>query len=300
MTRFENKLCPVCRKRFNDKSEIVVCPICGTPHHRACYFATNKCALENLHETGWNWDGRLPDEEPEQPKQEADAVVTNSVDAQPDEHHAEYPSGVPYEKEQQMFEEQLGDDNPFKELFQTMNNKEIGEDGVSMHELVAYSATSVYHYGKAFDIFRRKVNGKNRKVSFNFCSGLFAPVFQFYRRMNVFGVITILLMILPTIIIAATMSLETIQANLSSILTTLNLVRTVFLIFLCLFGDYFYYRHCVKSIVKFRSNYDGDTRSDEYYMSLYENGKPTFAGGLIGFLAMAFAQVCVMAFAKII
>lgn len=299
MTRFENKLCPVCRSRFNDRADIVVCPICGTPHHRACYSINNKCALENLHETGWNWDGKLPDEEPEPPKQEPDATITAAVDPQPDSHHAEYPSGIPYEEEQRMFEDEFGSENPFQELFQSLNDKEIGEDGVSMHELVAYSATSVYHYGKAFNIFREKTNGKKRKVSFNFCSGFFAPLFQFYRRMNVFGIITLLLLIVPSLIIAL-LPQQTLQSNYMAIMTVFQIVRIGLMILLCVFGDYIYYRHCVKSIVKFRSQYDGDTRSDDYYMSLYENGKPTFAGCAIGCLAMIFGQVCVLALAGVI
>ena len=97
MSRFENKLCPACRSRFNEKADVVVCPVCGTPHHRICYLTNNKCALQDIHESGWTWDGMLPDEEPEQVKpEELSAVITNAVDPpETDPHHAEYPSGTP-------------------------------------------------------------------------------------------------------------------------------------------------------------------------------------------------------------
>ena len=35
--RFENQVCPVCEEKFKENDEIVVCPECGTPHHRDCY-----------------------------------------------------------------------------------------------------------------------------------------------------------------------------------------------------------------------------------------------------------------------
>lgn len=300
MQRFENKLCPVCRSRFNEKADVVVCPICGTPHHRICYLTKNKCALEDMHESGWTWNGMLPDEEPEKlPHEELSAVITNAVDpSEVDSHHAEYPSGTPYEEEQKMFEEKLGDDNPFRELFRSLNDKEVGVDGVSMHELVAYSATSVYHYGRAFKAFRGNVDGKRHKLFINFCSGLFAPVFQFYRKMNVFGVFTLLLTLVPSLI--SILTPEAILATNSTLLYTLNFAQVVITILLCMFGDYIYYRHCVRNIVRFRKSYDGDTKSDDYFMALYERGKPTFAGGLIGALAMSFGQACLMALSRMI
>lgn len=301
MSRFENKLCPVCRSRFNEKADTVVCPVCGTPHHRVCYLINNKCALENLHESGWSWNGMLPDEEKEKAaEEETNAAVSAEVDPPSvDPHHAEYPSGTPYKEEQRMFEEQLGVENPFKELFKTLNDKEIGTDGVSMHELVAYSATSVFHYGKAFNAFRGNIDGKKHKVSFNFCSGLFAPVFQFYRRMNGFGVISLLLILLPSAA-SVLISEQTLASAGYPLLYSLEFAPIVIMVLLCMFGDYIYYRHCVRRIVRFRKSYDGDTKSDDYFMALYERGKPTFAGGLIGCLAASFGQACIIALSRMI
>ncbi len=47
--------CPVCGKRFTENDDIVVCPICGAPHHRACYQQLGHCALEELHIKGHAW-----------------------------------------------------------------------------------------------------------------------------------------------------------------------------------------------------------------------------------------------------
>lgn len=37
MTRYTGNHCPVCEQAFTDEDDIVVCPDCGTPYHRACW-----------------------------------------------------------------------------------------------------------------------------------------------------------------------------------------------------------------------------------------------------------------------
>lgn len=59
MSRFKGYICPVCRKKFTDTDDIVVCPECGTPHHRECYLNNGKCALEEIH-AHYKWNGILP------------------------------------------------------------------------------------------------------------------------------------------------------------------------------------------------------------------------------------------------
>lgn len=49
---FKKYICPVCNNCFTDDDDVVVCPDCGTPHHRECWKKTGKCVNENLHGTG--------------------------------------------------------------------------------------------------------------------------------------------------------------------------------------------------------------------------------------------------------
>lgn len=46
--------CPVCNKNFTENDDVVVCPECGTPHHRECYKITGKCFNEGLHASDSN------------------------------------------------------------------------------------------------------------------------------------------------------------------------------------------------------------------------------------------------------
>ena len=292
-SRFENKLCPVCRKRFGKDDEIVVCPECGTPHHRACWNSLNHCGVEEFHGMNYVWNGRLPDEdEPVKSETEEFAehvmnVAQSVKEAENDPHHAEYPNIHPNNTENQIFN--MIDDPIIDELVKSIQNNEKGADGVSMRELAAFSATSVWHYARAFGAFR---DGKKRKVFFNFCSGFFAPLFQFYRKMDWLGILTTILMVVPTIAAIKLAGGAAVQVsdNASNMLLLVNIVIEALW---CLFGDYIYYRHAVKRILKIRANYEGDTESDEYFMALYESGKPSFARVVLGFLGIWLIEACV-------
>ena len=43
MTRYTGNHCPVCEQAFTDEDDIVVCPDCGTPYHRACWQKIGAC-----------------------------------------------------------------------------------------------------------------------------------------------------------------------------------------------------------------------------------------------------------------
>lgn len=51
----ENEKCPVCDSFFTAEDDIVVCPICGTPHHRECYKKLGHCANAAVHKDGFSY-----------------------------------------------------------------------------------------------------------------------------------------------------------------------------------------------------------------------------------------------------
>lgn len=67
--RFTNEKCPVCNNTFNSDDDIVVCPECGTPHHRECYTENKSCANHYKHSEDFRWEPDfVPVEEAEEPK----------------------------------------------------------------------------------------------------------------------------------------------------------------------------------------------------------------------------------------
>ncbi len=283
MNRFENKLCPVCRSRFIEKADIVVCPICGTPHHRSCYEIKGKCGLEEYHESGFTWNGRLPDE----PEPSAAHQTSPYESAAPTEPSA--PQTGQDAHRDNIFAE-MGEDYGFNTFFNSLGDSALGEDGVSMRELISYAATSAFHYGRAFQTFRTKIEGRKRKVFFNFASGFFAPIFQFYRKMDIVGLIATVLVLAP--VLFAAFFPEFVLTGFASLL--LNAINLGTLIVFSAFGDYFYYQHAVKRIIRFRESYDGNTQSDEYFEALSQEGKPSALRAVIGFLAVMLLASLIM------
>ena len=49
--KYSNYKCPVCNNQFTEDDDVVVCPDCGTPHHRECWINKGHCANEALHGT---------------------------------------------------------------------------------------------------------------------------------------------------------------------------------------------------------------------------------------------------------
>ncbi|MBO5103830.1 MAG: hypothetical protein J6B74_02035 [Ruminococcus sp.] len=46
---FVGEKCVFCGEVFKDGDDVVVCPECGSPHHRECYKKENRCANIALH-----------------------------------------------------------------------------------------------------------------------------------------------------------------------------------------------------------------------------------------------------------
>lgn len=61
--------CPVCGKPFTSEDDIVVCPECGAPYHRACYQQAGHCVFEEKHGTPDAW--KPPEEAPKDEEEKA-------------------------------------------------------------------------------------------------------------------------------------------------------------------------------------------------------------------------------------
>ena len=52
----ENKKCQICNGYLFDEDDIVICPICGAPHHKDCWQTIGHCGLEHAHGTEQQYD----------------------------------------------------------------------------------------------------------------------------------------------------------------------------------------------------------------------------------------------------
>lgn len=81
--KYTNYKCPVCSNQFIEDDDIVVCPECGTPHHRECYIQNGNCANADKHGTNEPIEVEFVDvEAKEEPVQEENPSEKAPEDAQ--------------------------------------------------------------------------------------------------------------------------------------------------------------------------------------------------------------------------
>lgn len=59
--RYTGETCPICGQSFTEDADVVVCPDCGTPHHRECYQKNAACANAQRHGTDFSWSPQHPE-----------------------------------------------------------------------------------------------------------------------------------------------------------------------------------------------------------------------------------------------
>ena len=279
-SEFLGKLCPVCRTSFRQNDDVVVCPVCGTPHHRACYLKENKCGVESYHSSGFVWEGYLPDEPRITEAPPDTGSIRDIMNSEVGENIDELSNQLPET------------DPAFVEFFKDLYDPTIGEDGVSMKELITFTSTSLFHYQQAFLAFRGRNGVKRRKTFFNIGSGLLAPIFQFYRKMDFLGIILTIVMLLPSFLIALNESFFINNSGAHYIFNFLNIAEQVLL---CIFGDYIYYLFAVKKIRKIRGEFKENANSDEYYAALAAAGKPSIPRAIVGTLVFVLLMCLILA-----
>lgn len=182
MSLYENEICPVCKKEFCDGDDIVVCPECGTPHHRDCYNLAGKCVNTGLHKAGYDYRS-------EQRKNEniLHAVSDRQTADTTQQENAAIPiiGGTPNEQDnEEKRGEPLNPVNIFR-FTQTDNSDEIYEkdtqtiDGESTADFAAAIKINIPRFINKF----KDMEYKNKKASWNWCALFFGPVYLFARKM---------------------------------------------------------------------------------------------------------------------
>lgn len=156
--RYLNQKCPVCEKEFTSDDDIVVCPICGTPHHRECYKKNGECGNFDEHNKGYRWT----------PTETSSPATEDTIPLPPLNDTAKSDFVPPFF---------ANEPNPFAAF-----PKEIA-DGVATEETVEFVGINAIKYIQNF--FYEKSN----KRTFNWAAFFFAPYWFFYRKMYKLGAI---------------------------------------------------------------------------------------------------------------
>lgn len=167
--KFTGVQCPVCFEVFDDSSDVVVCPECGTPHHRDCYEKNGGCVNAAKHNEGFVW------ENPIAPKEEVAEELPKAPEAAP------VPSFITRDEMPkngvigEMKTDQMGNQHP--EYREIRGNEKIGAYTVDDYAKVIDK--NVPKFMPRFMMFDKT----GRKVSFNWAAFFFGPFYLAYRKM---------------------------------------------------------------------------------------------------------------------
>lgn len=210
--------CPCCNKPFAPDDDIVVCPECGAPYHRACYQKVGHCLFEGLHGPEFAWkpapSEAAPVTCPNCGAGNAESTVFCShCGTRLQEPEEDMPDSYAH-----LFED--GAFGPFGRLFTP------GETlcDIPVQTWAAFLGASSPYYLLNFK--RMELTGRRLAVSFS--AFLLGPFYFFYRKMYkwgfIFGAVSFLLTV-PTILALLVESGSAVTAGLS--ITALNALMNV-------------------------------------------------------------------------
>ena len=203
--------CPVCDRQFKSGDDIVVCPECGTPHHRECYETTGHCFYEDKHSEDFSFDGSA---ESDKKADNSDYTVTCPKCNHINEDTTFYCEKCGYPLNDQDRNKQqtnntntesspFGQNTPpfgfggptiqFDPLAGLKSDEEISEN-VKVGEMAKFVGKTTQYYLLIFDRIKKFGTSK-----FNFSAFVFSGIYFLYRKMTAIGIITSLLFLALTV-----------------------------------------------------------------------------------------------------
>ncbi len=218
MTSHIGTRCMVCSEKFTFEDDVVICPECGTPYHRACYEKSGSCVNTALHKSGGTWkpsydvgsDGAENSEtvcafcgytnppltlfcrrcgmpapgihsDANGMEQRYDGVNIND---DPDAYNRNANSGMFIDPFFVNFSDPLCGLSPDEDF-----------DGVKLAELGDHVGTNTHYYIPLFKQFKEL----GRKFSLNFPAMLFPEFYFAYRKMPLMAVLALILKVIAAL-----------------------------------------------------------------------------------------------------
>ncbi len=312
---FIGNYCPVCGRIFEENDDIVVCPECGTPHHRECYRAEGKCANFMRHQENFRWSADNSSQS-ESVEAEASVICENCGTENSSSAKKCVSCGYPLEEEQPSaggmgpdIEPDMGQSaDPrmafIKQMFSSSDENTI--EDVPVREVAWFVKGNYVYYIPQF-----KQMEAGRKVSFNILSFLFPHIYFANRRMWFWAVISMIISVIFSLPVMISqfynMGLFTAEVNgiveanadlINRLASILNMFDLGFRIVTCLFGNYIYYRFTMKSVHRIREANGGGNQTVEKYAGV--GGVKLLNTLLILLMASAVSALSVYAFSVLI
>ena len=305
MSKFTGVECLVCKKKFTDADDVVVCPECGTPYHRECYAEEGKCINEKLHEENKSWSQENSKSGKERLKicqrcnaeNKPHALICENcgsslVDNLDFENRAQQTGGFSGQEQNQNFGGGYAF-NPY-DKYLGMNPEEKLDSDVTVAEAADFVNTNTPYYLMIFK--RMKDTGK--KIAVSLVCAFFAEFYFAYRKMWAEAIVVNIiktLLVIPSIIsnfpymsdmferlgystefFTAVRNVFDLESTSFILALTVASYTTLVLNLLCfLFGNWFYYRHMQKKVSMIKITY---TSQEEINDGIARAGGTSFMG----------------------
>ncbi len=230
---FTEYKCPVCDEFFKSGDDIVVCPECGTPHHRACYESTGHCFFEDKHSENFSFDQSTDENTDDKdsaeeatvvckncgfenekttfycskcgfPLSEQDRKQSSSDNTQNNNNGTPFGQGVPPFG--------YGGNSVFFDPMAGIKSDEPIAENVTAGEMSKFIGKNTPYFMLVFS--RLKKQGVSK---FNFAAFLFSGLYFLYRKMIIPGIIITLL----TIALTAAENFIQLMPEYQSLITTI-------------------------------------------------------------------------------
>ena len=306
MFKYGGSSCPVCSKPFNEKDDIVVCPDCGTPHHRECYRSLGHCAAADKHGTGEFWqppqtertntatDIACPNCGTKSPREVKHCPVcgalldktenANNFDSDRDthsehthEHHGEYhyySGNIPPISP-----------NPFNIPYGGVDPNTMLDD-ISAKDMSIFIGSNAFYFLPKFKAFAQKV----RSFFPNFAAFFFTYMYYFYRKMYGLGFLILaatMVLSLPSLMINYAVMQETmvelgmieeamiffpVSDQLYLLASVFNFLVFIMRVALSIFTNKLYYAHARNKIIALKEKFAEKDPTD-YAFALAKKGR---------------------------
>ena len=274
---FEGNKCPYCGKEFTSSDDIVVCPECGTPHHRECYKEHNACANERKH-GHYVWE---PDLIVSAIQKENTSIPDNSFDVKKQDTVICNVCGSTnniYSKYCSKCGNLLNNNTNHKEDIKVIEVQQISSDakidGIPIKDWLVYLGPTAFTHLKTY------IKQNNNQSKWGFSLGAFFFPVLFYLYYKVWGVALLILFIdvicnLPTIMLQLNYPISSLlgisAARFTTIADILSYSYLVIILFISLFSKTIVRKKSAAKIKKIRRSCTNET---EYSALLLKNACP--------------------------
>lgn len=328
LEKYIGEKCIVCGETFSETDDIVVCPDCGTPYHRACWQEKGCCVNDEIHNSGKFWQPEV--KEPAQEMIRCSRCGTEN----PSTMHFCGQCGLPLNNNEGDVPRPFNEDTVAEKNSANAAQSEQGDGeqsplgifgpavpgktikltaqsdigGIKLGDYMEYAGKSSFYMIASFIRFA----ATKGKVSFNFGAFFFPEFYMFYRKMNKKGALFLLLtflLSLPSLLYYGQtgymgMVLFNTDINMKShtfimIFNACSIISIALNIVCGLYANYWYYTKAKKEISSIRAE---ESIDDKEAVDRIRSKGGTSVPGVVGaivtemFLSLLFCLVLSLVF----